>query len=176
MGWMTQVASIPDAPPFTNGFTLGHTPPNFGFASAISRLIGESRDHRAKGTENRSKCQKLQKKKLQMNLQEACQKRQEIVNKCNIANSATSELKCSCRLCTTCLPMTSPTMGREEWRWWELGQPCVEWTQKNRPFYLLFAVSSLLSTYHYWRSREKGVPCIYHATFVWRTLLTRQRH
>jgi hypothetical protein len=25
-GWMTQVASIPDAPPLTKGFTVGHTP------------------------------------------------------------------------------------------------------------------------------------------------------
>lgn len=35
---MTQVASIPEAPPLTNGFTVPHTPEGaavFGFASAI---------------------------------------------------------------------------------------------------------------------------------------------
>lgn len=36
MGWMTQVASIPDAPPLINGLTVGHTPPiSFGFSSPI---------------------------------------------------------------------------------------------------------------------------------------------
>ncbi|RWW86598.1 hypothetical protein BHE74_00004617 [Ensete ventricosum] len=37
MGWMTQVASIPEAPPLTKGLTVLHTPDwLFGFPSAIS--------------------------------------------------------------------------------------------------------------------------------------------
>ena len=36
MGWMTQVASMPEAPPLTNGFTVGQTPPDLGFSSPIS--------------------------------------------------------------------------------------------------------------------------------------------
>lgn len=36
MGWMTQVANMPEAPPFTKGFTDGHTPFDLGFSSPIS--------------------------------------------------------------------------------------------------------------------------------------------
>lgn len=36
MGWMTQVASIPEAPPFTKGLIVGQTPLGFGFSSPIS--------------------------------------------------------------------------------------------------------------------------------------------
>lgn len=36
MGWMTQVASIPEAPPLTKGFTVGQTPADLGFSAAIS--------------------------------------------------------------------------------------------------------------------------------------------
>jgi hypothetical protein len=44
MGWMTQVASIPEAPPLTKGLMVFQTPPGAGaaaccFASAISGEI-----------------------------------------------------------------------------------------------------------------------------------------
>lgn len=57
IGWMTQVASIPDAPPLANGFTIPHTPAAadalFGFESPISPiLINENlqREQKVKGT------------------------------------------------------------------------------------------------------------------------------
>jgi hypothetical protein len=39
MGWMTHVASIPDAPPLTKGFTVGHTPPALGFFASPILLV-----------------------------------------------------------------------------------------------------------------------------------------
>lgn len=38
IGCMTQVASIPEAPPLTNGLTVGQTPADLGFSSPISIL------------------------------------------------------------------------------------------------------------------------------------------
>jgi hypothetical protein len=44
MGWMTQVASMPEAPPLTKGFTVFHAPPAATacccLASAISAALG----------------------------------------------------------------------------------------------------------------------------------------
>ncbi|KAJ0468050.1 hypothetical protein HanIR_Chr14g0692131 [Helianthus annuus] len=41
---MTHVASIPEAPPLTNGLTVGHTPPiGFGFSSPISNEFVKQR-------------------------------------------------------------------------------------------------------------------------------------
>lgn len=34
IGWMTQVASIPEAPPLTKGLTVGQTPADLGFFSS----------------------------------------------------------------------------------------------------------------------------------------------
>lgn len=42
IGWMTQVASMPEAPPFTKGLTVGHTPADFGFSSPILRSTCEN--------------------------------------------------------------------------------------------------------------------------------------
>lgn len=36
MGWMTLVASMPEAPPLTKGLTVGHTPPAGFLSSPIS--------------------------------------------------------------------------------------------------------------------------------------------
>lgn len=41
MGWMTQVASIPEVPPLMKGFTVGHTPRDLGFFS--SPILGFER-------------------------------------------------------------------------------------------------------------------------------------
>ena len=41
MGWMTQVASIPEVPPLTKGFTVGHTPMDLAFFS--SPILGFER-------------------------------------------------------------------------------------------------------------------------------------
>lgn len=41
MGWMTQVASIPEDPPLTKGFTVGHTPMDLAFFS--SPILGFER-------------------------------------------------------------------------------------------------------------------------------------
>jgi hypothetical protein len=35
IGWITQVASIPEAPPLTKGLTAGQTPRDLGFSSPI---------------------------------------------------------------------------------------------------------------------------------------------
>ena len=41
MGWITQVASIPEVPPLTKGFTVGHTPMDLAFFS--SPILGFER-------------------------------------------------------------------------------------------------------------------------------------
>uniref|UniRef100_J3N7Y1 Uncharacterized protein n=1 Tax=Oryza brachyantha TaxID=4533 RepID=J3N7Y1_ORYBR len=40
MGWMTQVASIPEAPPLAKGFTVFHTPLDASVAAAAGWLGG----------------------------------------------------------------------------------------------------------------------------------------
>lgn len=53
MGWMTQVASIPEAPPLTKGLIVGHTLLGFDFSSPISKCESDLGERKREWTERK---------------------------------------------------------------------------------------------------------------------------